>query len=351
MAKPQGRHDVSPGSPDSESRNSLTGYAANYARVYGFFGFNRGYNFPLWVIFAGGMLGFSLSRLKDFSYDKRFKEEFALVPGYWYYFHGGHYRIGMIIHLAAILPAGILMVLQFTPVIRHKFILFHRINGYFVFLLCLISNASAVVVIRHNQGGGQRIAAHAIETLLAIITTFGIVMAWWNIRRKQIDQHRAWMLRTMFYMGVTITSRLINLIATPIISRIGDYYGVWSCDEIQFLYGNLGLSFPEAEYPQCFLPDGTLNRAMRVAIKAVEDATRPEQLGASIILPFGTMLWICFVLHAVGVEIYLAMTPRESERLRLVSYEKQVEAGFANPGSAGVTLDRWGDADPWTPSK
>ncbi len=45
------------------------------------------------------------------------------------------------------------------------------------------------------------------------------------------------------------------------------------------------------------------------------------------------------------------MTPKESERLRQVSYEKQLEAGFANPGSAGLTADRWGDAERWTPPK
>lgn len=45
------------------------------------------------------------------------------------------------------------------------------------------------------------------------------------------------------------------------------------------------------------------------------------------------------------------MTPKESERLRQISYEKQLEAGFANPGSAGLPLDRFGDADRWTPPK
>lgn len=57
------------------------------------------------------------------------------------------------------------------------------------------------------------------------------------------------------------------------------------------------------------------------------------------------------VIHTVGVELYLAMTPREAERLRRVSYEKQLEAGFRNPGSAGLVLDKWGDADAWTPKQ
>jgi len=49
-------------------------------------------------------------------------------------------------------------------------------------------------------------------------------------------------------------------------------------------------------------------------------------------------------LHMVGVEVYLALTPAESERLQVVSYEKQLEAGFENPGNAGLTAERWGDA-------
>jgi hypothetical protein len=60
---------------------------------------------------------------------------------------------------------------------------------------------------------------------------------------------------------------------------------------------------------------------------------------------------VCLFIHIVGVEVYLRMTPRETERLRLVSYEKQLEAGYRNPGSAGLVLDKWGDADAWTPTK
>jgi hypothetical protein len=52
-------------------------------------------------------------------------------------------------------------------------------------------------------------------------------------------------------------------------------------------------------------------------------------------------------LHVVGVEIYLALTPVEAERLRRVSYEKQLQAGYKNPGNAGTTVQRWGDAEAW----
>lgn len=359
MSTPKETSDVALGShgsseqsstaPESDKQTNV--HAERYYKLHKFFGFTKGYNFPLWIIFAGGMLGFSLAKLQDLDYDGHFKHEFALVPGYWYYFSHGHFRYGMLIHLCCILPAGILVVFQFVPVIRHKFILFHRINGYIVTLLGLVSNLSAFVVIRHDQGGGQRIAAQSAEYLMGIITTVGLVLAVYNVRRKQIDQHRAWMLRTWFWMGVTITARLINLAATPIITRLGHHWAIWTCDEIDFLYKNMEMPFPESTWPECFLSDGSLDVARRVAVHANEKSHILPEIGLSYTITFGTMLWVMLVIHTVGVELYLAMTPREAERLRRVSYEKQLEAGFRNPGSAGLVLDKWGDADAWTPKQ
>jgi hypothetical protein len=47
--------------------------------------------------------------------------------------------------------------------------------------------------------------------------------------------------------------------------------------------------------------------------------------------------------------LQLHLTPREAERLRNVSYQRQLEAGMKNPGSAGLT--GLGDCAPWVPSK
>lgn len=66
-------------------------------------------------------------------------------------------------------------------------------------------------------------------------------------------------------------------------------------------------------------------------------------------MSFGMAMWLAIFMHLVGVEIYLALTPRESNRLRQVSYERQMERGFEHPGSAGLTSDRWGDAESWKP--
>jgi len=57
------------------------------------------------------------------------------------------------------------------------------------------------------------------------------------------------------------------------------------------------------------------------------------------------------VLHIIGVEIYLGLTPKEAERLRQVSYERALKAGYKHPGSTGTTTDRFGDANEWRPSQ
>ena len=68
-------------------------------------------------------------------------------------------------------------------------------------------------------------------------------------------------------------------------------------------------------------------------------------------LNFGMAGVLAFIMHAAGIEIYLKLTPREGERLRQVSYERQLERGFANPGSAGLVLEKFGDAEPWAPKE
>jgi hypothetical protein len=47
----------------------------------------------------------------------------------------------MMIHLYTILPAGFLVFFQFIPAIRYKVILLHRINGYLIISLTLVSIA------------------------------------------------------------------------------------------------------------------------------------------------------------------------------------------------------------------
>lgn len=143
------------------------------------------------------MLGFFFARVSYMNVAGDAKSSFknSSAPGEWYHYHAGYRRIGITLHLATCLPCGFLMVWQFVPVIRHKFLIFHRINGYLVILLAFLSNAGAMMISRQAFGGGLDVQTGMY--FLAFITTVSICMAYYNVKRLQIDQHRAWMLRAM----------------------------------------------------------------------------------------------------------------------------------------------------------
>ena len=139
------------------------------------------------------------------------------APGECYYYQNfDRYRIGIRLHLYTILreyrhrlsmqqlltirsAAALLVVLQFTPAIRQKWRLLHRINGWIIVLLALIANVGAIMIAREAFGG--TLATQSWIGALFILTTVGLGLAIYNVKMLQIDQHRAWMLRTWFYVG------------------------------------------------------------------------------------------------------------------------------------------------------
>lgn len=122
---------------------------------------------PAVIIFAGAMFGFCLSRLQYLDVAGNFASNTA--PSEWYWFRAGHYRIGLTLHLATALPAGLLMVWQFVPYIRHRYLLFHRLNGYLVVMLLVFSNVGALMIARRAFGGD--ISTQAAVGVLALITS------------------------------------------------------------------------------------------------------------------------------------------------------------------------------------
>lgn len=335
-----------------------------WQRIYHLFGFQKGYNFTLCqspcshlsyqptiltssdFIFAGALLGFTLARLSYLNISGTASSSFAngALPGEWYWMNQGIYRIGITIHLATILPAGLLIVLQVTPVIRHKYLIVHRINGYIIIVLVFVSNVGAVMICRRSFGG--TIPTQAAVGLLAIISSSAIGMAYYNIKRLQVDQHRAWMLRAMFYLGTIITLRIIMIISALVSSQMSNYYTTMSCRELGSIQ-DLTKPFREL-YPRCG-QDVSTNDTL-VVVQGTFGNGQPEQIAASLRVSFGMAMWMAILLHVVGVEIYLGLTPRESNWLRQVSYERQMEKGLKPFGSAGLTTDRWGDAEPWKPA-
>ncbi|KAL6722245.1 hypothetical protein ACLMJK_001352 [Lecanora helva] len=327
-----------------DTSTAPNGFIRTMKKLYHPLGFKKGYNFYLWFIFAGALFGFSLSRFMYLNYDVHYREGSA--PGEWYWQHAGLRRVGLILHLATILPAGLLVVLQFTPIIRYKALLFHRLNGYFVVLLLLLSEAGALMLAKHSFGG--EFETQTWTGFLVIITTVSVILAYYNIKRLQIEQHRAWMLRTWFYAASIITLRIVMIISAQIVGPAGGFYQAVRCDKIKFLYADRAIPGVEQDYPQCFssAPNATIDG---YTVVPATFSGNSMQIGSALGVTFGTAGWLATTLHAIGVEIYLHLTPRETERLRKLSYERQLERGMRNPGDAGLTAQRLGDTDAWHP--
>ncbi|KAK5136639.1 hypothetical protein LTR08_002653 [Meristemomyces frigidus] len=279
-------------------------------------GFQQSHNLILFILFAGALLGFILDRTPYLVLSK------GLKPGgeaFWY--SQPLFHTGLILHLSCILPSGALATLQFLPVLLNKALLFHRLNGYLIILLLLLSNVGALMIARRAFGG--TLASQSGVATLALATTTSATLSYYHIKRLQIHLHRAWMLRCWFYAGAIVTMRIINAISAPIISRIGSYSAIVPCAEIAFA---LNRTLARA-YPAC-----AADPIRGLAVVHANSLTPASALeaGAAASVGFGMALWMALTIHAVGVEVYLALAPAETERLRQVSYQRRLERGFAD---------------------
>ncbi|KOS36560.1 hypothetical protein ACN38_g12692 [Penicillium nordicum] len=322
-------------------------------RIYNPIGFTKGYNFVLYFIFAGALLGFCLARLQFLAFNGIFcnleSTTGSAAPGECYWYSMPRYRIGIIIHLASILPAGLLAVFQFVPAIRHRYLIYHRVAGYLIILLVFISIAGALMIADRSFGG--HIATQTAVGALAIASTFGIINAYYNIKRLQIDQHRAWMLRVWFWMASIITLRLIQALSAVIISMYpSGWYQVMPCAELLYIANSTQTALETAysTYPVCSPSNSNMTVDSQVIVKANFNG-EPEQIGAALAIGFPMAIWLALVMHAVGIEFYLRLTPKEAERLRILSYKRQLAAGMKNPGSAGLVPEKLGDMELWEP--
>ena len=93
--------------------------------------------------------------------------------------------------------------LQFLPRFRQSNLKFHRRMGTLLVLCALIIGASALVMsFTMNIGGANETAA---TTLFAIAFLICLVKAYAYARRRQIERHREWMIRT-FGIGLGVAT-------------------------------------------------------------------------------------------------------------------------------------------------
>ena len=55
------------------------------------------------------------------------------------------------------------------------------------------------MILRRAFGGD--LAMQGVSGLAVIMTTISLALAVYNVKKLQIDQHRAWMLRMVFYLS------------------------------------------------------------------------------------------------------------------------------------------------------
>jgi hypothetical protein len=340
---------------------------------------------------ASYIFGFTLARLQYLSYYGIFCNPAVhgatgASPGECYYYLRDPYKTGMMLHLYTILPAAFLVVFQFTPVIRYKAMIFHRLNGYAVITLSLIANAGALIVLPHAFGGDMTTRVWGGMTVIS--TTGSLVFAYVNIKVLQIDQHRAWMMRAWAYVSyydvsipfatqltlpqfsTIVTIRLIMYASAAIISGFTSLSTTYPCAQINFTLGKEGtLSY----YPDCIAYYNGTHLGQRVVVTPNFNSENPIEIAAALGVSFGTAGWLALWIHAILIEVYvckssssrwnpslwcsdctltssqLHMTPAESTRLRQVSYERQLARGSTRPGYAGMVAERFGDAAPYEP--
>lgn len=97
------------------------------------------------------------------------------------------------------LAAMFLAAFQFLPVIRHKILTLHRVDGYIIIVFMTVAHVCALIL-----GRGSFEGAIDTQTAVGIMVTTSLIsmyLALYNIKRLQIEEHRAWMLRSFFYVS------------------------------------------------------------------------------------------------------------------------------------------------------
>ncbi|KAH6669220.1 hypothetical protein B0J14DRAFT_598183 [Halenospora varia] len=250
---------------------------------------------------------------------------------YWFS-KAGMLDIGMQVHLWSVVPAGILLPLQFLPIMRRKYMYAHKLAGRLLFILLMIGNVTALMIVKRSFGG--TLDTHVFASVLAVANTFSMYKAWSSIRNLHIDQHRAWVLRTWAYACSILSLRIAMypiVIAYRIFQSTGYKY-VHSCAEIIYMYAykqlpSSSISAMYERYPSCANLTTEVAKSTFVVVNA-QMTQNPEERSGIINLVFGASGVVGFLVNAALVEWYLRSTREEEERLRKYSSMRRKAMGW-----------------------
>ncbi|KAH7226131.1 hypothetical protein BKA60DRAFT_176757 [Fusarium oxysporum] len=273
-------------------------------------GFTNTTSFVLFCIFGGILFLFSTLQFRLMDIDGFFCKEGdpSSVPGECYVFQKpGLMRSGMLLHLATFLPAGALVCFQFIPALRRpKYIKFHHVNGYVVLVLSALGTVAALIIESKAMGGifSNRIGTWTLATLVTTATVKGYV----SIKNKEIEKHRAWMLRAWFWATSIITMRVILISLAHIIGQPSRSMTMsLPCAVIEYLHE----SFPgtrQNPYPSCAAYVSGENLLQEALVRTNWDLNDLPGITAALRVGYAVGGWLGFLTNAIGIEIYIWKT-------------------------------------------
>ncbi|KAF8326528.1 uncharacterized protein EI90DRAFT_3127739 [Cantharellus anzutake] len=321
IAEESEKKEEEPQSPDQAEHSHVvvgaTGiFSRGYMTISYLLGFKERWSLTLFIVFGGALIGFVLAR--SFMLDPRASNQKRhLPPGEWFWAGRPPIRGALIAHVYSSFFLAWGTIFEFLPVLRRRTLVLHSINGYIILAILPASIGSGFVIARRTIGGAPdtQVLFYLLGLLVLISATLGMVWV------RDVRQHRKWMLRFASLLGVVITARIIMLAARRIISDIGTYYAdildlqLFSCAEILALAPST-----LSQYPSCTVAQqsGQFLGSVFVGVHASVNE-EPINYGAAFRLAMAAGLWIAFILHVCGIELYIHLS--EKANLHLKGYE------------------------------
>lgn len=105
-----------------------------------------------------------------------------------------HKSVLTLLHIVPALVLVGLVPFQFSRSFRNRHLQVHRWMGRTIMILGLIIGFSALALLRDPVGGSIEVSAILVFDALFL---FSLLMAFVHIRRREIAQHREWIIRAM----------------------------------------------------------------------------------------------------------------------------------------------------------
>jgi hypothetical protein len=125
------------------------------------------------------------------------------------------------------------------------------------------------------------------------------------------------------------------------------HFIVRSCAVVDHMFGS-NATIVEVLYPAC---EGFYSGAQRetyVMIRGNSKATRPDHVAANFGITCATSAWVALLLHCLLVEVYLAWTTTEAERLGRSSHERRLADKMSKYGVDHLSV-RPDESEYWDP--